>query len=112
MDEHNAIRLLKQGDIKGLEWLVMQYQLKAIRTAYLITHDRPMAEEIVQDAFINAFTRIHSFDDRRPFAPWFMRSVVNAALKVMQRSAKRTVLFPEEGTSSMEKILADETICT
>lgn len=108
MDEQNAIRRLKQGDISGLEWLVMQHQLKAIRAAFLITHDESMAEEIVQEAFINAYTHIGSFDDRRPFAPWFMRSVVNAALKVMQKYAKRTVLFPEEGTSSLEKILTDD----
>jgi RNA polymerase sigma-70 factor (ECF subfamily) len=108
VDEQNAIRRLKQGDINGLEWLVTQYQLKAIRAAFLITHDRPMAEEIVQEAFINAFTHIDSFDDRQPFAPWFMRSVVNASVKAMQRDVKRTVLFPEEDTSSLEKILMDE----
>jgi RNA polymerase sigma-70 factor (ECF subfamily) len=108
VDEQNAIRRLKQGDIHGLEWLVMQYQLKALRAAFLITQDKPMAEDIVQEAFINAFAHIDSFDERRPFAPWFMRSVVNASVKAMQRDAKRTVPLREEDISSLEKMLNDE----
>jgi RNA polymerase sigma-70 factor (ECF subfamily) len=108
VDEQHAIRRLKQGDIRGLEWLVMQYQLKALRAAFLITQDRPMAEDIVQEAFIHAFAHIHSFDERRPFAPWFMRSVVNASVKAVQRVAKRTVPFPEGDTPSLEKILSDK----
>ena len=108
MDEHNAIQSLKQGDIRGLEWLVLKYQLKAVRVAYLITRDRFLAEEIVQEAFINAYTYIGSFDDRRPFEPWFIRSVVNASVKATQRETKRTVPFPEGVTSSLEKVLIDD----
>jgi hypothetical protein len=39
MDDLEAIRRLKQGDISGLEWLIAHHQLKAVRTAFLITHD-------------------------------------------------------------------------
>jgi RNA polymerase sigma-70 factor (ECF subfamily) len=107
VDEQNAIQSLKQGDIRGLEWLVLRYQLKAIRVAYLITRDRFLAEEIVQEAFINAYTYIGSFDDRRPFEPWFMRSVVNASVKATQKEAKHAAPFPEEDKSRLEKVLID-----
>jgi hypothetical protein len=33
---------LKHADIGGLEILVTRYQVKAIRTAFLITHDEPL----------------------------------------------------------------------
>lgn len=88
MNESDAIRLLKQGDINGLEWLVTSHQTKAIRIAYLITRDIPLAEDIVQDAFIHVYQIIGQFDDRRPFAPWFMRSVVNSALKKARKQAR------------------------
>jgi hypothetical protein len=39
MDDKEAIRCLKAGDIRGLEILVVRYQVKAIRAAYFITHD-------------------------------------------------------------------------
>jgi hypothetical protein len=40
MDDLDAVRRLKKGDIGGLEILVARYQVKAVRTAYLITQDR------------------------------------------------------------------------
>lgn len=86
MDERHAVARLKRGDIGGLEALVQRYQVDAVRTAYLITRDRAQAEDIVQAAFLQAYRRIHQFDDERPFAPWFMRSVINQALKVVTRN--------------------------
>ncbi len=81
MNEGEAISRLKRGDINGLETLVRQHQVRAVRTAYLITQDRALAEDIVQAAFLRAYQRIQQFDSARPFAPWFMRSVVNAAIQ-------------------------------
>lgn len=88
MDEQTAINRLKRGDIGGLAALVERYEVRAVRAAYLITHDRTTAEDVVQNAFLRAFQRIDQFDDARPFAPWFMRSVVNAAIQAARRSQR------------------------
>ena len=103
MDEGQAIQRLKSGDIGGLEFLVMRYQVKAVRAAYLITRDLGLAEEVVQDSFIHAFRAIRGFDETRPFEPWFMRSVVNAAAKVMQRSTRPV----QVGDDANESVLAE-----
>jgi RNA polymerase sigma-70 factor (ECF subfamily) len=89
MDEQQAIQRLKDGDISGLEFLVACHQVKAVRTAYLITRDLGLAEDIVQDSFIRAYRAMRGFDATRSFEPWFMRSVVNASVKMMQRSARQ-----------------------
>lgn len=80
MDEAEAIGRLKQGDIAGLERLVRQYYVPAVRAAILVTRDRPLAEDVAQSAFLRLFERIGSFDSCRRFAPWFLRLVVNAAV--------------------------------
>ena len=100
MDERSAIARLKQGDIGGLETLVRGYQVRAVRAAALITHDRAQAEDIVQNAFIRAYERIHQFDETRPFGPWFLRSVVNDAVKAFSRS-KVTVALDDPGEPVM-----------
>ena len=87
MDEHEAIKRMKAGDIGGLEEMVACHQLRAVRTAWLITGDLASAEDVVQDTFIQVYQRIHQFDGSKPFAPWFMRSVVNAALKSTRHNA-------------------------
>ena len=103
MDEKTAIQRLKNGDISGLEFLVARHQVKAVRTAWLITRDLGLAEDIVQEAFIHAFHAIHGFDAKRPFEPWFLRSVVNASVKTMQRSARQIQM----GDEADETLLAE-----
>jgi RNA polymerase sigma-70 factor (ECF subfamily) len=106
MEEQQAIQQLKHGDIGGLEFLVMRYQFKAVQTAYLITRDLGLAEDIVQDSFIQAFRSIHGFDSTRRFEPWFMRSVVNASVKTMQRSVRQVELGDEAEGSLLAELVA------
>ena len=106
MDEHQAIQRLKQGDISGLEFLVARHQVKAVRTAYLITRDLGLAEDVVQDSFLQAFRSINGFDSTRLFEPWFMRSVVNASVKMMQRSAKQVEVGDEADESHFAELAA------
>ena len=85
MDDLQAIRCLKNGDIGGLEHLIARYQAKAVRTAYLVTQHEPMAEDVVQEAFIRFYERVHYFDETRTFEPYFLRSVVNRALNAVEK---------------------------
>jgi RNA polymerase sigma-70 factor (ECF subfamily) len=85
MQDSDAIARLQQGDISGLEHLVHRYQATALQAAFLTTRDYALAEDIVQAAFVRAYERIGQFDARRPFGPWFLRSVVNDALMAVTR---------------------------
>jgi RNA polymerase sigma-70 factor, ECF subfamily len=106
MDEQLAIQRLKNNDIGGLEFLVTRYQVKAVRTAYLITRDLGLAEDIVQDSFIQAFRSINGFDAARSFEPWFMQSVVNASVKMMQKSARQVQVGDEADESLFTELTA------
>jgi RNA polymerase sigma-70 factor (ECF subfamily) len=67
--------------------------------------DRPLAEDVVQSAFLQAADKIGGFDDHRPFGPWFLRSVVNAALKAARR--QRRLVSLEAGSEGAGFSLAD-----
>jgi len=106
MDEKQAIHRLKQGDIHGLEFLVNQFQVKAVRVAYLITRDLGLAEEIVQESFVRAYRSIRTFEENRPFEPWFLRNVVNASVKSMQRSARQVDMGEETNETLFTEIIS------
>src|SRR5512134_2876428 len=106
MDEQRAIQRLKRGDIGGLEILVSRYQVRAVRAAYLITRDPGLAEDVVQDCLIRVCSSIYGFDDTRPFEPWFMRSVVNASVKLLQRSARQVQVWEETDESLFAELAA------
>lgn len=73
--------------------------MQAVRVAYFVAHDRDLAEDIVQSAFLRAYERIDQFDAGRPFGPWFLRSVVNDAVKAASRHTRRV---------SLEQMTGDE----
>jgi RNA polymerase sigma-70 factor (ECF subfamily) len=99
-----AIRRLKHGDMGGLECLIDRYQQKALRTAFLVTHNEPMAEDVVQDAFVRFYERAGYFDESRPFEAYFMRSVINTALNLVEREKKGSC-FTDGDTSELEELL-------
>lgn len=106
MNEKQAVQRLKQGNLGGLEFLVNQFQRKAIQVAYLITRDLGLAEDVVQDAFINAFHSIHSFDEQRPFEPWLLRSVVRASVRVTQKFAYQVEIGEEADEALFTELIA------
>ena len=104
MDDSQAIRRLKRGEISALETLVLRYQEKAIRIAFLITHDEPLANDVVQATFLQVYRRIEQFDETCAFEPYFLRSVVNASLNAVKATAKQISL--DDDLSQLESLLS------
>jgi RNA polymerase sigma-70 factor (ECF subfamily) len=105
MDEAEAIAQLREGDIAALRALVELYQVQAVQAAVLITRDRALAEDIVQNAFVRSYERIHQFDASRPFRPWFLRMVVNDALKAVA-GQRRHVPFDSHDDAAYPQVVA------
>lgn len=92
MTDNEAICRLKNGDIGGLEILVTRYQVRALRSAFLILHDEQLAEDVVQETFLRIYHKIGAFDTSRPFEPYLMRSVINGCLNALhQRASERAI---------------------
>ena len=98
LNDQREMERLRQGDIVALGTLVSRYQTKALRAAYLVTHDLALAEDVVSGAFLRVFERAAQYDPNRPFGPWFYRIVVNDAIKAVQRRDRTTTLQHTEAT--------------
>jgi RNA polymerase sigma-70 factor (ECF subfamily) len=107
MNEQQAIARLKQGDLNGLEFLVQRYQVQAIHSAYLILGEHPLAEDVVQTAFLKIARKINQFDSQYPFRPWFLRTVVNDAIKAAKREQK-SIFLEEPADEAVSDWLIDK----
>ena len=105
MDERDAVSLLRAGDIGGLEPLVRNYQVRALKAAFLITQERSLAEDVAAAAFLKAYDRIHQFDTQRVFGPWFLRIGINDARKA--EASRRREVSLDQSAGSGEQGLAD-----
>jgi RNA polymerase sigma-70 factor (ECF subfamily) len=105
MDDADAIRRLKSGDISGLEYLMRRYQVKAARAAFLITRDGQSARDVVQDTFIRMYAGIRGFDETRRFEPYLMRSVVHNAINAVRKTARWGDIDGLEGMARAEGLL-------
>ena len=104
MNKSETLNRLRRGDLDALAALVQAHQDRALRAAYLITQDRMLAQDVVQDAFVRAYERRGQIDPARPFGPWFLRVVVNAAVKAARKEA-RAVSLDDPGVA--DRTLAD-----
>ena len=96
MTEDQAVLRCQHGERDAFRYLVERYQDIVFGTAYNMTRNRALAEELAQEAFLSAWKGIRSFRRGRPFKPWLMRILVNA---VMAHRRRRTVeTTPIEGS--------------
>lgn len=88
--ERALIRGALAGSEADLEALFKAHWPRAYRAAFLIVHDHAAAEDIAQEAFVQAIRRLDRFDRRRRFAPWLGAIVANRAIDwVRARAARR-----------------------
>jgi len=66
----------------------------AYDVAHSFVHDHDAAEDIVQDAFVRAYTSLRTFRGEAQFGTWLYRIVVNISLnrlKTERRKAEREI---------------------
>jgi RNA polymerase sigma-70 factor (ECF subfamily) len=107
LDDKQAIAHIKKKNMQGLAHLVATYQHQALRAADVITRDTGLAEDIVQGAFIKVFKRIDQYDTSRPFKAWFMKMVVNDAIKAVTRH-RSVSLDDDQDKIPLGEILPDD----
>ena len=101
--ERALIRGALAGSEADLETLFRAHWPRAYRAAFLIVHDHAAAEDIAQEAFVQAIRRLDRFDRRRRFAPWLGAIVANRAIDWLRaRTARR-----ESGQEPPETAAAD-----
>jgi RNA polymerase sigma-70 factor, ECF subfamily len=81
------------GDRAAFGVLVERYAGQARRVARAVLGDPDDADDAAQDGFLSALVKLEQYDARRPFGPWLMRIVANAAT---DRRRRRTVRQAEQ----------------
>lgn len=85
------VRQALAGSQAAYRTLVARYASAAVNVAARLVHDRAVAEELAQDAFVRAFARLATYDPERRFSAWFFRVLHNVAVDHLRRRRVDTV---------------------
>ena len=77
------------GDRAAFGFLVERYAASVRRVALAVLGDADDADDAAQDALLAALTNLRQYDAARPFGPWLMRVVANAATDRRRRRRVR-----------------------
>ena len=108
MDDAETIKRCQQGDREAFRHLVERYQRRALAHAMAILFNRDDAEDAVQEAFIDAFKAIATFDTSRTFYQWFYVLLRNSCYKMTARR-RPTESLDEALLLASQREVPDET---
>ncbi|MFQ5589976.1 MAG: RNA polymerase sigma factor [Phycisphaerae bacterium] len=118
MDAPTDEQLLKdylRGDTASFELLVRRHAHELYQFAVRFTCDSVVAEDVVQDTFLQVHTSAASFDPQRCFKPWLFTVAANKARDSLRRRKRRRELpfdaqvsGDDDGGANFVALLASE----
>ena len=83
--DEGIVRAVLDGNTALFELLMRRYNERLYRTARAITRDDREAEDVMQQAYVNAFANLRQFKGEAQFATWLTRIAINEALARVRR---------------------------
>ena len=99
MGDAEIVERVRNGETALFEVLMSRHNQRVYRVARAVIKDEAEAEDVMQQAYINAFTHLNQFQDRSQFSTWLTRIALHEAL------ARRRKRKPEESTEDVMETL-------
>ena len=104
-DEQVVGRVLT-GQTALFEILMRRYNERMYRVARAIVRDDSEAEDVIQQAYVNAYGNLRQFAGKARFSTWLTRIAVNESLARMRRRGKYEPY--DEDPSNVEPFMAEQ----
>ena len=102
--DEEVIRQVLAGNTAMFELLMRRYNERAYRAARAIVRDEDEAEDVMQQAYVSAFTHLRQFNGTARFSTWLTRIVINEALARIRRQTRHEVF--DDALSAVEPFMA------
>ena len=99
MDNKSQVHLIekcKNNDSRAQMQLYDQYCKAMFNTAYNFVKEDDTAQDVMQEAFVKAFKKIHSYTGEATFGAWLKRIVINQSLDWLKKQKIQTVELNED----------------
>jgi RNA polymerase sigma-70 factor (ECF subfamily) len=93
----------KAGEAPAFDALYRRYRKRIFALALHLSGSESDADDIAQDAFVQAFRKLHQFEGKSEFFTWVYRLTVNRALDARRTHARRSEASIEESDPRIER---------
>ena len=87
-DDAEVIRQILHGNTAMFELLMRRYNERVYRAVRAIVRDEQEAEDVMQQAYVNAFTHLRQFNGSAQFSTWLTRIAINESLARVRRRGR------------------------
>jgi len=95
LSDEQVVAEVLTGHIALFEALMRRHNQRVYRTARAILRDEAEAEDVMQQAYVNAYAHLRQFDGRARFATWLTQIAVHESLSRLRRRGRDAGLDPE-----------------
>ena len=92
----NIINLVKKGDSRAFDILVVKYQDRLLYSVYKFCKDLELSQDITQEAFVKAFRNIDKFRGESSFYTWIYRIAINTAKNYFSNKSRGAETYNED----------------
>src|SRR6266850_1110416 len=79
LTDAEVVARVRAGETALFEVLMRRHNQRVYRVARAVVKDETDAEDVMQQAYINAFTHLDQFEARAQFSTWLTRIALNEA---------------------------------
>jgi RNA polymerase sigma-70 factor (ECF subfamily) len=79
LPDSEIVRRVCAGESALFEILMRRHNQRVYRAARAVVKDEAEVEDVMQQAYINAFTHLHQFEERSQFSTWLIRIALHEA---------------------------------
>ena len=105
MEIQEIVKRCQRGEKEAFRELLQTVEKKALATAYFLSGNKGIAEDILQETYMKCFLEISKLKEPQAFKVWFFKILVRTGWEM---SKKQSVVIPVEITSENENLFCDE----
>jgi len=96
--DEDVVRQVLDGNTAMFERLMRRYNERVYRAARAIVRDDSEAEDVMQQAYVNAFTHLGQFNGTARFSTWLLKIAINESLARVRRRSRYEPFDDEDAT--------------
>lgn len=112
--DDDLLTRIGRADHGAFEILMRRHNARLFRAARAILRDDTSAEDVLQEAYLDAYRRVETFRGQSSVATWLTKIVINRALMHLRKHRRDRVVVPFDGHAGdqepMESHMADDRI--